>query len=702
VRCDTTQTLAVNYLNDKGAFVNYNDALQASMSYSDLNLLLSKMKSALSGADTSKIDSLFSFITKSEVMTAISTGHYQKVVDMISKIEAKNNYLNLTISLKGLGLGDNSTVVVKAEDAATTNESVTTHNLVAGVSFSDIQLKQFTLSGAFDYKAYTVPSVDSSKYTALNMMPTVWDQAYALYQKPQAAVSLSGSVMDHTSASSSVATGFTFDGSTEFDISAKKGTGSIAIVNQTEKFSHTHNVAIDVQGDESGVTDGSTNAMLFTYGSSASSNKIKGKNTIKTLNDIIATVKTLMSSTDERYTKFFDPLKEASAATVAGMLSSGEYSSLIENKILSSVVLTSAEDGSQEATFVLDKKLLGTLDSFKVILGFASDKTLSSVSIKNLSLDMSLGDTKLSKDINVTLKLGTYDGKLANLSTSDTYMDFSQISVLLQFGINTSEFAYWHLTASASVSFGFIDSAINANLDFYIHVDGKTCEVIGYINDIPTIGFPLYVNGDHYGNRDVTFIYKEEKIYVKGDSHYESTFSGTKHSYDYHYYTAKYFTSNALKCICGDMIGLKSFYLNQITSSAATDDSTPIAFENVLNQFSYYDGSTTASASSIATYNNTIGASASKLWTISTNIGVLARNDQLKTLNIQIGGSNVNGKDYLTSAHVDLNIVAGISIKVSANIYLKDIGTDYSASFASGSNYANLVSYIPTQASLQS
>jgi hypothetical protein len=710
---DTTQSLGVDYLNAKGAFVNYNDALQASMSYSDLNLLLSKMKSALSGADTSKIDSLFGFITKSEVMTAISSGHYQKVVDMISKVEAKDNYLNLSISLKGLGLGDNSTLVVKAEDAATTNENVTTHNLVAGVSFSDIQLKQFTLSGAFDYKAYTVPSVDETKYTALNMMPTVWDQAYALYEKPQAAVTLTGSVMDHTP-TNGVATGFTFKGSTEFDISAKKGTGEIAIVNQTEKFQHTHNVAIDVQGDEAGKTDGSNNAMLFTYGSSASSNLIKGKNTIKTLNDIIDTVKTLMNSTDERYTKFFDPLKEASAATVVGMLISGNYSSLVENKILTSVILTSANDGSQVATFTLDKKLLGTLDSFTISLGFASDKTISSLSVAKLSLDTKLGDTELSKDINVTLTLGTYDGKLSRLSTTDTYMDFSQVSVLLQLGINTSEFAYWHLTANASVSFGLIKSAITASLDFYIHVNGKTCEVIGYVNDIPT--FP-FVNGVAFGTRYATFIYKDEKIYVRGRDTYE--LFGTHNDYDEHYYTAKYFTSNILKCICGDILGLAGDLTEQIEAKTTAEAKTPIPFENVLNEFSYYDGSTTASASSIATYNDTLGISAkqiatlknkgeeapgftaNKLWTIDTNIGVLARNDQLKTLNVQIGGSNVNGKDYLTSAHIDLSILAGISIKVSANIFLNNIGTDYSARFTSGSDYANLVSYIPTKASLQ-
>lgn len=699
----TTQTLDIAYLKDKGAFLDYNKGIKLSTSYADMDSLIGQMKgSSLSSSDKAKVDKLFGFITQSEVMSAISGGHYQKVVDMIEKVESgKNNYLNLTISLTGLGLGDSAKLVVTAEDAATTDaNNATVHNLVAGVSFADVQLKQFTLSGAFNYQAYQEPSVDETvPYQKLDMLPTVWNQAYSLYQTPQAYVSLTGSVMDRDIAGGAVKTGFSFGGNTEFDIAKKMGTGTITIHNQTEKFKHDHYVDIDVQGDESGSTDGASNAMLFTYGSSASSNKLKGKNTIKTLNDIIDTVKTLMKTTDPRYTKFLEPVKTATANTVINMLVSGNYSSLVENKILTAVVLTSAANGTETTTFTIDPKLLGTKAAFTVSLTFDAAKKLSSLSVADLSFDMTINSTKIKKDIDVTLELGTYDStKLQHLSTSDTYMDFSQISVLVDFGINTSAPAYWHLTATAGLNFGF-SSAFNVSvsLNFYIHVDGAKCEVVGYLTDLPAI---VGVNANILGKRKVTFVYSQEKIYLYGDSYWSDLF-GDHPTYDYHYYTADYFTNNIVTCLCGDALGLKETWLKKITTSSSGSDSDPIPFENILKSFAYDDGSTEASKSTIASYNKKHNATAEKLWTIDTDIGVLARNTDLKDLQILVGGSTVGTENYLTSAYVKLSIVAGISITVTADVKSVDIGVDFATTFSSSSDYAKVIKLVSSKASLQ-
>lgn len=695
VTCNSvTQNLTVDYLNADGAFLTYNDAIKAAMTYADLDALLGKMKENLGTVDASKATSLFDFITKSEVMSAISAGHYEKVVDMLSSITTENNKLTFDISLKGLGLGDNA-------DLKVTLDGTSASSALASVSFSAVEMKAFTLEGTFSLQDYVVPSVDKTAYKTLDMMPTVWDQGYALTQSKQAAVTLTGSVMDQASASASVATGFTFDGSTEFDIGAKKGTGKIAIKNQTAKFEHTHTVTIDVQGPEGTNEDGSASSMLFTYGSSASSNQLKGKNTIKTLNDIIGIGKTLMNSTDARYTKFLDPLKESSANTVIGMIVSGNYASLVENKVLTAAALTAeGTNGAEKMSFTIAKKLLGTDEDFNVTIGFDSAKKLSSLSVGGLKMS--------SKAIDVTLTLGTYDAKaISQLDPKDTYMDFSDIAVLLQFGIDSSEPAYWHLTANANVNIDILTGIdIGATLDFYIYVNGATCKVIGYINNIPTI--PL-ANSTHSGTRDLTFIYDADKIYLRGVNHWQQLgwFEMVdKTSEDDHVYTASYFVNHITTCLLHDGLGLYTTWTNKIGDKTVGDDSKAIAYENILKSFTYNAGATSADQSALFAFNKKMGNTetnssgtevasadaATKLWVIDTDIGVLAQNSQLKDLTLSIGGRSVTTgkvtKNYLTALDLTLTVQAGINITVTMQAHNIDIGVDFSAKFNSSSDFA--------------
>ncbi|MCH3908864.1 MAG: hypothetical protein LKF75_01695 [Bacilli bacterium] len=689
----TTQSISAKYLTkEKGAFLNYNDVMKASLSYTEMDSLIGKMKASLDGADTSKVTSLFDFITNSEVMEGISAGHYEKAINIITGIDTSaENKVVVDLDLSGLGLGTSSTLSVTLKDNVTLDENqAKTTSLVAGVSFSNIELSSFTLSGTFDLKSYVTPSVsDENTYDVLNMLPTVWDQGYSLFQTPQAYVSLSGSVMDQVSGSKSVDTGFTFTGDTEFDIKAKKGTGKITIDNQTAAFEHAHNVVIDVQGGEGENADGSASSMLFTYGSDASSNLLKGKLTIKALNDIIDLVKNLMNSTDERYTKFFDPLKEAAATTLIGKIMNGEYTSLIENKILLSSNLTAnTKTGGQDVTMIISKDIMGLDEDFTVVIGFGSDEKISTLSVSNIKMS--------GKVVDINLTLGSYSvDKISQLDAKDSYMDFSDIAVLMQFGIDTSEANYWHLTATADCKIGsgkLLSFNMDVTLDFYIYVNGKTCQVIGYVNDIPTI---FGINSLHSGTRKLTFVYDDSTIYLYGHNTWTS-WGSTNSSDDYHYYTSSYFLSNILNCILGDGLGMYSTWTDLITNSSSSSDQ-PVAYENVLKNFDYSTDSTT-----LASYNNTVGDTATSLWNITLDLGALTNNSQLKDLTLAIGGHKVGTESILTSLSLSLSISAGISISISAQVHNVNIGEDYSSMFNATSDFTNVMANCKSHASLAS
>ena len=70
--------------------------------------------------------------------------------------------------------------------------------------------------------------------------------------------------------------------------------------------------------------------MLFAY-----QDKLKGKFTIKTLNDLIDLVKELLGKNDVRYMKFLDPIKEMIvSSTIGKILESKDYLRFTKNDIL--------------------------------------------------------------------------------------------------------------------------------------------------------------------------------------------------------------------------------------------------------------------------------------------------------------------------------------------------------------------------------
>jgi hypothetical protein len=273
--------------------------------------------------------------------------------------------------------------------------------------------------------------------------------------------------------------------------------------------------------------------------------------------------------------------------------------------------------------------------------------------------------------------LGAYDSnKLQTLSDSVTYLDFSQIEVLLQFGLTTSELNYFHVTATASLSVGAL-LTVKPTLDFYISVDGATVRVVGYIHGIPLITF---VNGSHYANvfagngtREVTFYYQTGYVYLHGVDDYD----GTNHDEtDDVKVKDTYFVSNILHYLMADILEASDTIQSQVTSSTSSSSSDPVKYEDVLTGFEYANAS---------------GYDPS--WKTTLDIGALTNNSALKTLTLNFSGSDKDNSDqildgYLNHMYVNFTMNAGtsllgklITIDLTMTADLKDVGTDYTEWF---------------------
>lgn len=664
----TTQTLSANYVQntdvasgkkDGLVYVGYNnDAMRVKMTVSVLDQLISKMKSQLPALDMAKLKTTFGFIFSSTAMKAITSGNYENLISMYDSVTTANNQIAIKISLDKLLDGNGDTpgayllVSLDGTDAASNLAKITLRN---------IKLSEYYFNADFALNSYSALTAVDADYQTLDHLPDIYTQVYDLTQSKQAGVALNGSVDYGKEVGSTKMKSFTFDGSTEFDIGAKKGTGKITIDSTTANFSHKHNVVIDVRG---------TDKMLFKYTSSASTGALKGKFTIGTLNDTIGLIKTLAGSTDERYTKFMDPLKESMASTVVGQIMAQDYETLLRTKILTKLSVT-----SDAIDVGISKDLLSsdTDIALKLVLDPDTHKITSLV----------LQDFKYSGiTVNVTLTLKDYvESQITQLpdeSLTEKYMDFSQIEVLLAFGIKTSELAYYHLKASASVTVLGV-KAITMDLDFYISVDGATVKVSGDITNIPLI---LWVNGSNLGlsgSRSCSFYYTPGWVYLKGYDKYSSIFTGLN-SKDSIKVKDTVFASNILHYLLNNILQFSSSIQNKISSSTIEATTSPVAYENVLTAYAY---------------DNSTGTTPT--WDMTIDLGVMTNNDMLKGLVLTIKGTDSDPSDskvegYLTHADISLTMVAGIKIGITMSVNLVDIGTDFSAKFASGSAWANIVS----------
>lgn len=642
VKKTQSQTLGADYIGFKAAdgskdgtvYASYNDAFKLSMKVSTLQDLINKIKANFPAQDTASTSKAFSFITESVVMKSVLKGHYQKVVKMLQSVEPTDNGLKVTVSLKDLGLGDESTVQVLLNANETS---------WASISVSNLKLSNYYLNCSMALADYTEPSVDAASFDPLDQLTNVYDQVYALSQSQQAGVDLKGSIDYGKSVGSKAMTGFTFTGDTEFDIKKKSGTGAITIASKTEKFVHNHQVTIDVRG---------TDSMLFKYTSDATNyqDALYGKNSIKTLNDIIAVIKDLMASTDERYTKFSDPLKEQAATMVVGKIASGDYEELLKNKIL-----TKLSVHSDAIELTVSKVLIGSDSDIDVSIGLNDQNKISSLALSKFVIK------GVTIDVSLTLK----DFDAAHLTklpdeSKQSYMDFSDIAVLLKFGIKTSELAYYHISGTAGISLLGL-TPFDFKVDFHISVDGKTVKVVGVMDGIPLAGG---VNGSAavgLGTRKVTFVYEPGYCYIIGSDDYTGFLRDSK---DQVKVKDSYFVSNMTHYLLNNILQLSETYQKKIDTSSKAAATTAAKYEDVLKSFvaSGADGNTPS-------------------WALTLDVGALAQTTALGDLKCTISGSTTNGGTYLSKIVASLNVASAIDISLDAS--LTDIGSDDSAYFAS-------------------
>ncbi len=414
----------------------------------------------------------------------------------------------------------------------------------------------------------------------------------------------------------------TFNGGLQFDIANNLGYGELDIV---DGAGYRHNIKLDVPAQD---------RFVFKY-----NDTLCGKFETQTIIDMYELAKDLIENPDEHFFELFGAMLNTSMEMpVIDAITEHDYGSIFATEIVKDLIVT---DDYLEATVALD--LLGMEDKFITFRINYSNYTLESMSISGIELD--------GANLSVNFYLYEFDDSLeaTRLDPYEEYIDFSQIKVLLELGVNTSKFEYYHLSGEVALSLG---SLINKNIpiDMKIRNNKGTVEVAVEFSSIPII-LAVNTNGDLFStsSRKASLYYSNDLLYVnrvdKGMGHINN--AGSRIWTLKEVCTPSYFLDNILEIFVIDILGVSEGMMNTIGSLAKNENHT-IHYEKILKNFIYNE--------------------ASSYFYFDIDIADLAGSNSLKSLTLKVHTAN----NELKKVEIDLSISVLITIKVGLDITLVD------------------------------
>lgn len=643
---------------DSTAYLNYNDVTKASMNLLTMEALLSRMQkdgNNENSQDLSYLAKIFDFVFDSDIVKAVQKGRYEIIADEIEKINVSANKVVLGLKLDKLGFGSSSKVSIVFDG--------TKDAPISEITLSGIKAKNFALDGSIKVNTYFYNEFDTQGYYRMDHLPDVFDQVSDLVSSKQASLSLEGSVLDENQY------GVRLNGGTNFDANLKSGTGSVVLSQINSNYTKNHLFALDVDEKQA----------FFNYNDNDKKEEYAGLNgsiTLSSISDLIDFVKGLTGETSfkNRFGGIFSSLQQDATTGIINDVLAGKYASLLSAKILNACHLSSSQ-----AELVINGDLFGLDHDIDIVIAFADTtkpqvnengettdqivRNIKSISLKNFVVS--------NQTINFTLSLEPYKNVLSSLEKNVTYTDFSSVTDLAEYMLNTAtKLDTYHLKSSVSVILWTAD-IITIDVDLYISVEENGTKIFGTLSNIPLI--PA-VNNDtwlfgHHGDdasfyRSVDFYYDGNNIYAHGVNPFgvfeAEDEDGVKQSYDLteiqdYKYDMSYFkkTDNILHFLLKDVINMQDRLLKKVDTNgiALPESKSALATEKLFKSFSF-DKENTA-------------------WNLTLDLGGLLGNDFLKDLELNVTGT----KDkYVKDMDMALTIFAGVKIQLLADLSLESIG----------------------------
>ena len=577
-------------------------------------------------------DEIFAFITDSALVKGIKNNDFSGILDVLKSIRNDDNKIYLDLDLSPLGLGNNAEVNLVLNSSREEGQKVLSID-VKNVVISSVEINVNVKSSDFDGTRIGQVKAKKDAYDDLSFLPGIINQTSDILNEKTGKLTISGAIVDENNE------GINIDGVAQFDANAKVGYGSInlrehssKIVNSNKYIDHT----IDFDVDNSAENNSDRNA-LFVYNS-----ELKAKFTLQTFVDIIDLVKELINSDDERFTKFGDLLSESLLSGVLNeIIDSKDYLRLAKSSIIKSI---RQENGGSLLRVVVSGEILGMDDDMNIVVNFngeGANRKLSSLAISGLKLS--------EKNIALEIGLDDFDESYKSpVNKAANFMDFSQVRVLLDFGINTTKINYYHLTAKAKIKLSVL-SLITVDLDFHIHVDGKKTRVYGTIPNVPWLSD---IASGHLGTADVSSeLVFEPTEDIGGVFHIvrNEDYLLSKDKVYYWRSTSDNFVENIIQYLLIDMLDIRETVSDLLTSSTVSTEK-----DRDPNFAKMFHGNGFAYSKNASTGVNT--------WDIGLNLNEILGNDTLGKLDLTLTGKDSGDSGLFTEASVELGVASILTI----------------------------------------
>lgn len=315
--------------------------------------------------------------------------------------------------------------------------------------------------------------------------------------------------------------------------------------------------------------------------------------------------------------------------------------------------LKSISSNNNYLSIIIDgNKLFKANDDLEIILGKANGSSdINYLNIKNIYTNNS---DELVEKFNIDLKLLDEDFVISDRDSSQ-YIDISSINELLKAFVNTASLNDFHIKGSFVVDANVgISIKMTINFEAIIKLDeNKIPTIIVKFYDIPVIvgvnNDVPYSTGDFNGgdNRDLALYFKGKNVYMYRSEDI-SRFAAKSQKYEKKLYTT-------LDLFLGDIyyyllqvgFGFSDSIVSSIKDGMNVDENHVIDLAKIIDNYSKDKD------------NN---------YSLSISLGELTGNNQLGNMIVNISTENIDGKNYISSLGLNIDInVSILTLKLSTN-----------------------------------
>ena len=494
-----------------------------------------------------------------------------KIKNMLKSVSASENNFEMTIDLSELGLSDSTPITLGVDFSS---------NSINRIYVNRSEIMGFAFAAEVTFFDYVAPTIIEEEYMAIEPALPLVASILDLLDDNQFRIEFDALIdnKDETKRDITVDGGlqFALDTNKQDDINDGFGYGEVTIV---DGDGYNHNLKADMKSVEE---------ILFSY-----NDTLNGKFSIQTLKDLFSVVMNLVENPDDHFMELFgDLLTKLNSSPISQALK-GDYGLLLAYDVIDNLNITSTSlsmDINFEI-FGMDNTVMTLQIDFEML---NDEETCIFKDVKISGLE--LGDVVISAN----LYLKEFDESLDSqrLSPAAEYLDFSDIKVLLELGINTSKFNYYHFTAEVN---GKIQTAltglslINIDIPMDIKIRNNHGDVqVAVEMDIPIVKVLLVaVNpGDYYSAKDrhVSLYYEDGTFYIhRTETVRQNWYSISNKTYELtEVLDTSYFMDNILTILLKDVIGLSDTIMEAVDSSENnSSESKQIKYEKILQDFQY-------------------------------------------------------------------------------------------------------------------